>query len=253
MPNPWYPAANRDPGVSAGYVHGQVISVVSCVVHYTVGVNSRGLIRDEGLAEFLIDRDGTIWQFSEADAICYHAGYPYNGRGPGIEVEYYPDTDPVMFTDAARTATGGLVRWLNSEWGIPLDYYDNPDARTADHHGFISHRSVIEDAAYHNDYWPRPDWDQMLAPTPTPAPLPEDEDDMPQTKGFVVGFPSKYGDAAIYCRNDEQLGACSTWIGDNNTVVALVAAGVIDQRGVKVLADIFAHYPLVKGTPDPRK
>lgn len=169
MPESWYPSATVDRGSAAGYAHGTA-SMVSCVVHYTVGTDSRGLIRDQGLAQFLVARDGTVWQFAEANAVCYQAGYPYNGRGPGIEVEYLPGQDQAMFTAEARAACGTLVRWLNSEWGIPLDYYDNPDVRVAAHAGFISHRSVVEDADPHTDYWDPSDWALMVAPSPAPVP-----------------------------------------------------------------------------------
>lgn len=176
MPSPWCPYATRDPGVSAGYAHGKVANVVSVVAHYTVGVDSRALIRDQGLAEFLVSRGGTVWQFAEVDAVCWQAGDPYNHRGPGIEVEWYePHDGPAIFTDVQRDATQALCHWLHEEWGVPLDYKaDAP--RVADWVGWIAHRAVIEDADYHSDYWPQADWDAMTAAPPAPVPT---EDDMP--------------------------------------------------------------------------
>lgn len=228
MPELWYPKATQDPGVSAGYVHGRVYSMLSVVTHYTVGVDSRGLIRDQGLAEFLVARDGTIWQFCEVDAICYQAGYPYNGRGPGIEVEYYPDTDDAIFTAAARTACGGLVRWLNSEWGIPLTYYDDTDNRIGDYVGFISHRSVIEDAAYHHDYWPRSDWDQMVS-TPAPTPLP------PKPKEFtMIRLVSNTENSGATYELHEASGE-RHYVGNPTVVAAMKAAAAASIPPVPVL------------------
>lgn len=184
MPETRYPGAAWDPGRAAGY--GLRLAVppysdhndmraVGC--HYTVGVNSWALIRDMGLAAFLITRNGRVGQFCEVDAVTYQAGNPFNGLGPGIEIEWYePHDGPDIFTDAARNACAVLIAWLHAEWGIPLDYRED-GPRVADWHGFIAHRAVIEDADNHTDYWPQADWDAMTAaPAPAPHPL---EDDMP--------------------------------------------------------------------------
>src|SRR5690606_31315118 len=54
-------------------------------------------------------------------------------------------------------------RWLHDEWGVPLDYYDGE--RVAEHHGFISHRSLIQTGDPHSDYWPPEEWAAMTAST----------------------------------------------------------------------------------------
>lgn len=150
MPEVHYPHAAWNPGANAGYNAGRT-PVDSVVCHYTVGRNSTG-IGLQGYFHFLVSRDGHVQQFAEADAVCWHAGDPWNGRGPGIEVEYLPGADDDIFTPEADAATGLLVEWLHDEWGVPLDFYDG--SRVAAFPGFITHRSLIQTGDPHSDYWP---------------------------------------------------------------------------------------------------
>jgi N-acetylmuramoyl-L-alanine amidase len=185
MPDPIYPDAIWYPGNAAGYSLGRN-SMRAVVCHYTVGKNSLDLIARDALCQFLVSRGGdtpnspdgraTVWQLAETDAKCWQAGDPFNGLGPGIEIEFY-DEEP-MFTPAQLEATGSLVHWLGS-FGIPLDYYDtggDNSRRVWDHHGFLSHRSCQSTADWHTDYWLREDWDRMVAaPVPVPPRLEDDE------------------------------------------------------------------------------
>lgn len=165
MPNPWYPRAVRDRGAAAGYTRGRNRTrSVKC--HYTVGRDSWALIRDEGLAQWLVTRDGTVAQFAECDALCYDSG-EWNDDGPGIEIEYYDEPD--IFTDEARDATAALVHWLHDEWKFPLDYYDGDRLPEGTWQGFIAHRS-LQQSQPHSDYWPRADWDRMVTAAPSPVP-----------------------------------------------------------------------------------
>jgi hypothetical protein len=150
MPDGWYPAAVRDPGDAAGYTKGRT-PVMTAVCHFTVGRNSAPIGR-QGYFQFLVARDGTVIQFAEADAVCWHAGSPWNGVGPGIEVEYLPGFDDEIFTPAAYDATARLCQWLHDEWGIPLNFYDGD--RIVSFHGFITHRSLIQTGDRHHDWWP---------------------------------------------------------------------------------------------------
>jgi hypothetical protein len=161
MPEARYPKAVWQPGVNAGYRAGRTM-VRTAVCHFTVG-RASAPIGERGYFQFLIGRDGTVTQFAETDAVCWHGGDPWNSRGPGIEVEYLPGHDDVMFTDAALAACGDLVRWLHDEWLVPLDFYDGP--RVGSHHGFITHRSLIQTGDAHSDYWSQEDWDRMVTPT----------------------------------------------------------------------------------------
>lgn len=170
--NPRYHEAQWMPGANAGYHAGRT-PVKSVVCHYTVGRNSTG-IGLQGYYQFQVNRDGTVFQFAEADAVCWHAGSPWNGYGPGIEVEYLPGYDDDLWTPVQREATARLVEWLHDEWGVPFDFYDGP--RTNSHHGFITHRSLIQTGDAHNDWWPE------LPRTTTP---PEEDEDV-KFRPFII-------------------------------------------------------------------
>ena len=163
MANPMYPAAVWYPGINAGYQAGRN-DMRAVVCHYTVGYNSLDLLARQGTCQFLVSRDGTVWQLAEVDAECWHAGAPFNGLGPGIEVEYYDE--PTMFTPAQLAACGDLVVWLSWEWGLPLVYYDTGGdnaARVSDWHGFLSHRACRQTSGdWHYDYWSLEDWEAMI-------------------------------------------------------------------------------------------
>ena len=148
MPDPHYPPAVWDPGATAG---GSLTTMQSVVCHYTVGRNSTP-IGKRGFFNFLVGRDGTVTQFAEANVRCWHAGDPWNGRGPGVEVEYLPGVDDELWTPAQEQATGALCDWLRAEWGVPGDFYDGP--RIASWPGFITHRSLIQTGDQHSDWWP---------------------------------------------------------------------------------------------------
>lgn len=160
MPDVWYPGATVMPGAAAGYAKGRT-QMRTVVAHFTVGRDSTS-IGVNGYFHWLVRRNGEIVQFAEVDALTWHVGN-WNGYGPGIEVEYLPGVDDAVFTDAARDACGGLVRWLNAEWGFPLDYYDGERINPI-WDGFIAHRSVA--GGDHTDWWPREDWDRMVSSSP---------------------------------------------------------------------------------------
>jgi N-acetylmuramoyl-L-alanine amidase len=158
MPAEIYPGAQWNPGDAAGFTKGRThVNAVIC--HYTVGKNSTGIGLD-GYFNFLVSRDGHIQQFAECSALTWHAGEA-NGVGPGIEVEFLDEPEGI-FTDAARDACSGLIHWISREWGVPLTYYDGPRIPPADMHEFVAHGSVQQGQA-HTDYWPRADWDRMVA------------------------------------------------------------------------------------------
>lgn len=199
-----YPGAVWRPGAAAGYAHGHT-TMQSVVCHYTVGKDSRP-VGDRGYFNFLVSRDGTVTQFAEADALTWHAGNPFNGLGPGIEVEYLDEPD--IFTPEAHDATAHLCQWLSDTYGIPLDYYDQPAQRIPAFHGFISHRSVVEDADLHNDYWP--DLPRVAA-----APTPTQEDRM-QPELFLEKASGK---VYVYDGNN----ATATWLMDPDALAAVQA------------------------------
>lgn len=173
MPDPWCPYATRDPGIRAGYKLGVINPVDTGKCHYTAGYNSWALIKNQGLAQFLITRAGQIVQFAEVNAQCIDSG-EWNDDGPGIEIEAAPQYGQSVFTDASRDAAQALCMWLHTEWGIPLTYYDGPRIPENTYRGFISHRSLIQSQP-HSDYWPAEDAAIIFAP-PAPTPEPEEDD-----------------------------------------------------------------------------
>lgn len=160
MPEVWFPGATVHDGFQMGYTNGRS-QMRTVVCHFTVGRDSDSIGR-RGYFNWLVRRDGEVIQYAEADALTWHAG-DWNPYGPGIEVEFLPGYDDQIFTVEALASTGRLVRWLNSEWGFPLDYYDG-DRRTPIWDGFIAHRSLF--GGDHTDWWPREDWDQMVSGSP---------------------------------------------------------------------------------------
>lgn len=175
MAEEWFPEAVQDPGAAAGWRKGRT-PVRTVVCHFTVGRDSSSIGRN-GYFNWLVSRDGTVTQFAETSALTWHAGNEGNPLGPGIEVEYLPNIDDDIFTDAARIACGNLVRWLASEWGVELVYFD-PIERMALPlpNGFIAHRSLPNQD--HTDWWPRDDWDRMTGVVPPPPPIPPIPDDL---------------------------------------------------------------------------
>jgi N-acetylmuramoyl-L-alanine amidase len=166
-----YPGAEWLPGRNAGYAGGQA-AMTATICHYTVGRDSTGIGLD-GYFTFLVSRDGHIKQFCEADALCWHAGEA-NWVGPGIEIEFLDEPEGI-FTDAARDACGGLLHWLHDLYGIPLTMYDGDRIPPEAMREFVTHRSVLQSQG-HSNWWPREDWDRMVAGAPGPGQ--GDDDDM---------------------------------------------------------------------------
>jgi hypothetical protein len=151
----WYPFAVRRPGVFANYGGGAErnrMEVVKC--HYTVGYNSLGTLGRD--FQFLVSRDGTVYQGAPVDAICWDSG-EWNDAGPGVEIEHMPATEGDIFTPEAREATRGLCQWLISEHGFPAVHWDGDRiSEYGGFRGFIDHCDLIQ-TQQHNDYWPADD------------------------------------------------------------------------------------------------
>jgi len=216
MPEEWYPQAVRMPGAAAGWTKGRT-PVQTVVCHYTVGRDSTG-IGVQGYFHWLVRRNGEIVQFCETSALSWHAGNEGNPLGPGIEVEYLPGADDTIFTPEALQATGQLVRWLISEWGVDANYYD-PEQRMPLPlpAGFIAHRSLPNQD--HTDYWPREDWDQMVG---GPQPAPEERSRMKP-----VLFVDAAGKVWVYDPNNHT----KTWVKSPealNDIAALWAISGVD-------------------------
>jgi hypothetical protein len=183
-----YSLAVWDPGVNANYNAG-TSTMQAVVCHYTVGRDSRPIGR-RGYFNFLVARDGMVYQFAPADAINWHAGLPWNLYGPGIEIEYLPGYDDEIFTLEAYHSTALLVEWLSTTYNIPLDFYDGE--RIKQFNGFITHRSLIQTGDAHSDWWPE------LPITHNPKPPPK-EDEM---KGIFVSDSTPGGDGKVWFLNN---------------------------------------------------
>lgn len=156
----WHPDAIRDPGLNANYRRGRTTNRMD-VAHETVGRDSRALIRDRGLAQFLVPKRGRFYQFAPDDAVCSHA-CEWNILGSGIEVERFPG-EP-MTADQIHNV-GSILHWRHSR-GIPLAHWSKSSGRlpigssfrgTADHGG-LTHRACDQ----HTDGWPGNEYSNAL-------------------------------------------------------------------------------------------
>jgi hypothetical protein len=160
----WYEGAIHVRGANASYESGRNLMDV-VVLHYTVGVNSYP-VGVRGYFQFLINRDGTIYQFAPVDAVCWHAG-EWNRQGPGIEVEYhYLYHGEEVFNPAMREAARGLIAWLRDVHGIRSEKWPGDRIPTSyGWRGAIDHTDLVQ-SAMHFDYWPATDWAVIAGWTP---------------------------------------------------------------------------------------
>lgn len=146
--------------------------MVAVKLHYTVGRyggdSQRGM---EGYFQFYIPRDRAPEQYAEADAWCWDSG-DWNGDGPGIEWERWDYNEPL--TQQQLDIGRGLIQWLHTEWGFPLNWYDGP--RIQAWNGYINHGSLASRGglANHTDGILSHEWDYMGVA----ATIPTEEDDM---------------------------------------------------------------------------
>lgn len=175
MPETWFPGAIRDPGLNAGYRRGRTLNTHD-VAHFTVGRDSRALIRNKGLAAFLFPKSGPPIQFCEVNSITSHA-CESNDDGCGYEAERMGWHEPLT-PDQTRWI-GEVVRWRNREWGVPLAHHGG--ARLPIGHGFrgvVNHGSLVHKACdQHTDGWTVEEWTAAVGSAPSPAPSVPQEDD----------------------------------------------------------------------------
>ena len=172
MPEAWYPQEIRDNGFNADYTNGHS-RMEAVKKHFTVGFfHSDYNIGVRGYFQWLIARDGQVYQFAEADAVCFDSG-EWNDAGPGIEISYMPGVDDAIFTDAALESARALCRWLSVEWSVPLvDWTGGRIDEWTGFRGFIDHRELVQ-TEQHVDFWPDDAWQFIIA-----SDVPEQEDDM---------------------------------------------------------------------------
>lgn len=187
----WADFAIRDPGLNAGYRRGRCGAQVD-TLHFTVGVDSRALIRNRGLAQWLIPKAGAPYQFAEDDAACSHA-CEWNLLGDGIELERMGWHEPP--TESQLYWMGRIVRWRAERRGIPLDHWPTTAGRLpigsgfrgfADHGG-LTHRACDQ----HTDGWTEQEWRACLAATGTTTTT-EDESMMIWHATNIAGSESAF-------------------------------------------------------------
>ncbi len=159
MPNPWMPGINHDPGRFDNYQVGRNrMEIVK--VHATAGTDSYDLIKNTGLAQWIVPLYGTPTQFAPADGLCYDSG-PYNDDGPGIEIErpvLYDENGNHLYNDYPRLSlfrslsyeqtlwTGKIIHWISDEWGVPFDFYQGPRyGATPSFRGYVNHGDLDPD------------------------------------------------------------------------------------------------------------
>lgn len=156
------PGAILDPGAHWNYEAG----VSSCqmeVWHYTVGANSIALIRDQGLAAFLI-RDEGIYQFAPSDAVCF-TQCEWNRVATATEVESLAgEISPQQLAHLQY-----LTLWKLTTHGIPQTFYDGPRLPIGyPYRGVTNHRDLVHAACdQHYDGYDQWVWEAVTAPTPT--------------------------------------------------------------------------------------
>lgn len=225
MPNPWMPGLRHDPGAAAHYALG-TNSMWMMVDHWTAGVNSYGICKDDGLCQILLPKVGVPWQFAEINAKCYHAGSKaygdYNGAGPGLEVERFAN-DPL--SPDQKLWLGRINAWCASEWGLSNVHYWGPRFpwHQASFHGSVNHRDVHPN----DDGISREEWDSLTAPA---TPIKKDDDPM-----LYVFNPSAPTEIWCLAGNTRRHVSPDEWL----------FAAFVGTKAIKVSAAWFNSYPEV--------
>lgn len=141
-PNSWHPDTIHDPGINANYRLGRTLNYGFDVMHFTVGTNSRDLIRTRGLCQFLYPHEGPAIQFAPDDAVCPHA-CEANPYGCGHEREAL-DWDKPLPTRDQVAWMGIIVRWRMDRKGLkpvhhPASMGRMPVTEFPVFHGFADH------------------------------------------------------------------------------------------------------------------
>lgn len=160
----WDPGAIHDPGLNANYRRGRVSRQCN-KAHFTVGRDSRALIRDRGLATYLFPKFGRRIQFAPIDAVCSDS-CEWGDEGPGFEVERMGWHEP--FTADQTREVGEALRFSNAVLGIPLDSFHD-GARLpigSPFRGTVNHGSLIHNACdMHSDGWTRGEFNAAIGAT----------------------------------------------------------------------------------------
>lgn len=152
------PGAVLDPGAHWNYQAGRTSADV-LVWHYTVGRDSRALIRNQGLAPILI-WDDVVWEYAPLDAVCY-TQCEWNRVAIGYEVESLDGS----ITPGQIANLGYATLFALTTFGIPAEFYDGPRLPVGTpYRGVTNHRNLIHRACdMHSDGFDRWVWDIIWA------------------------------------------------------------------------------------------
>jgi hypothetical protein len=158
------PGAILDPGRHWSYQAGYS-SCLMDVWHYTVGSNSIALIRNNGLAAFLI-RDEGIYQFAPSNAVCF-TQCEWNRVATATEVESLDGSisqaqlNHLRYLTLWKTVTHGIPQMWHTGWRLPLGY---------DFRGVTNHRDLVHRACdMHDDGFDTWVWEFVAGPGTAPA------------------------------------------------------------------------------------
>ncbi|HEV7923507.1 MAG TPA: N-acetylmuramoyl-L-alanine amidase [Thermoanaerobaculia bacterium] len=146
------------------------VAITTIVIHTTEGsaASTLATFQDpsrQASSNYLVNRDGSIWQFVSEANTAYHCGnLSYNRASIGIELEGWADGSPAddfsWQTTAQWNSLEALVNCLRGAYGIPLDrahlfgHNQVPDAAQPQYWGGISHH--FDPGAYWN-------WDRFMS------------------------------------------------------------------------------------------
>lgn len=113
------PGAVLEPGAHWNYEAGYCALSIE-FLHWTVGTDSRALIRNRGLAAVLV-RDGVIYQYAPLNARCF-TQCEWNPLGWAIEIESLDGSVDDRELEAVRYIT----QWALGNGLIPNHWYNGP-------------------------------------------------------------------------------------------------------------------------------
>lgn len=157
------PGAALDPGAHWNGEAGWSSCLME-VWHFTVGRDSRALIRDQGLAAVLV-WDDVVWQFAPLEAVCF-TECEWNRRSIGVEVESLDGS----LTPGQLANLGYVTLFCLTTFGIPQQFYDGPRLPLGyDYRGVTNHRNLVHNACdQHSDGFDQWVWDAITTPPPPP-------------------------------------------------------------------------------------
>ena len=168
-----FPGAAWTP--SPNYYAGRGAALTHVVLHTTEQTDSRGLeiltdpFRTEYSgrvsAHYLVLSTGQVLQLVRDHDEAWHArdANPYS---IGIEVSGSAG-NPATWSEPVVASLASLVGWLSAEYGIPLEYREEPSAPPLAR-GFVAHSALHpEDRADPGQFFP---WDEIRARAAGSAP-----------------------------------------------------------------------------------